>query len=103
MGYYVNPRNTSKEEFLDKEGVRINDPSLSQLLSILDDPEDGIVCLVDNGPFRAAAICYNEGEILAFHDPNDSRPKKWFKVSKKRLCEEGDITMGTFEKQEPSR
>jgi hypothetical protein len=36
-----------------------------------------LVCVVDNGPFEAAAFCYNINEYLAFTDKRDKRPKTW--------------------------
>lgn len=38
------------------------------------------VCLVDNGMFTAAAICHNQREIAAFTQPDDFRPKTWYRV-----------------------
>jgi hypothetical protein len=95
MGYYVNPRNESKEQFLAREGVELKNPTKSELLELLGGSK-GVVCLVDNVAYRAVAICYCPGEIEAFYCA-DGRPKKWFLVSKQRLCEEGDIEMSTFE------
>jgi len=42
--------------------------------------EENIVCIIDNGPFAAAAYIYNESELVAFSDPNDIRTKAWFNV-----------------------
>jgi len=41
----------------------------------------GVVCVVDNGPFEAAAYAYCEGEIHAFSCP-DGRPKTWLVMDK---------------------
>jgi hypothetical protein len=39
---------------------------------------DNLVCVVNNGPFGAAAYAYDKGEFMAFTDPSDPRPKRWF-------------------------
>lgn len=49
------------------------------------------VVLVDNGPFRAAGIAYDEQEYERFTDPRDERPKQVFLVSIEKLKEVSDI------------
>ena len=47
------------------------------------------VCVVDNGPFEAAAIAETPEEFDRFNNPNDSRPKYWLKMDRKeaiKLC-----------------
>ena len=45
------------------------------------------VCVVDNGQFTAACICYNEAEYDACNEPDDKRPKYWGLVPIKDLFE----------------
>ena len=47
--------------------------------------EEGLVCVVDNGPFAAAAYAHNEREMNAFNEVSE-RTKLWFnfKEAKKR-------------------
>lgn len=79
MGYYINPPDMSKEQFLAQHGRRL-DPDES-----FDFKGDSLpVCWVDNGPFTAAGIAYDQREMDAFKHP-DSRTKRWFKVSKEAL------------------
>lgn len=33
------------------------------------------VCVVDNGSFEAAGVCYDEQEFREFTDPDDPRPR----------------------------
>jgi hypothetical protein len=40
--------------------------------------QPNLVCVVDNGPFAAAAYCYNEREFADFIYWGDRRPKRWF-------------------------
>lgn len=39
-----------------------------------------IICVVDNGPFEAAAHCYNVSEFDAFNRSDDHRPKTWLVI-----------------------
>lgn len=75
MGYYINPPDQTKEQWLQANGIQQDSvPSL--------DPT-GVnvpVCLMDNGPFTAAVVAYDQSEIDAFSDPSDDRPKVWFLV-----------------------
>lgn len=45
------------------------------------------VVLVNNFAFTAAGIAYNEGEVRAFTDPSDGRPKRYFMVPRENLAE----------------
>lgn len=49
-----------------------------QLMSDLESV--AVVCVVDNGPFEAAAYCYSLDEFHAFSRPEDNRPKKWIAI-----------------------
>lgn len=82
MGYYVNPKNETKETWLARHGTPINAEHALKL-----DGDLAPVCLVDNAIFTAAAIGYSKEEAEAFSDPNDPRPKKWFAVSRKHILE----------------
>lgn len=80
MGYYVNPDLDtwgSKEGWLTVFGEEVANPEWP--------PQEGkvLVCLVDNGPFTAAAICYCEQEFNDFRSTlNDPRLKEWYAVDK---------------------
>lgn len=83
MGAYVNPLNETKEEFLEREGKEITVED-----AILHNPgryNHFAVCLIGNGSFTAAAILYDEGEIEAFTDSRDIRPKKYYLITKEKL------------------
>lgn len=47
--------------------------------------ESTTVCVVDNGPFEAAAIAYSPEELRAFNNPRDSRPVVWLAVPTKEV------------------
>lgn len=79
MGYYINPQGESKESFLMREGTPL------MCASFPEDDDLALVCLVDNGAFTAAGVCYDEDEMRAFDGARDMRPKRWFTVPKHLL------------------
>lgn len=85
MGYYINPPDCTKEHWLATKGTVIPRP-----LS-LDDvgPNHLPVCLVDNGPFRAAGIAFSQAELDSWNQEElegDTRPRTWYRVSKEALA-----------------
>jgi hypothetical protein len=87
MGYCINPENESKESFLQREGTETR-PEFPQ------DPDLALECLVNNGPFTAAAIAYSYRELEVFIDPADQRTKYWFTVPK-------SVVQAVLDKQPP--
>jgi len=80
MGYYINPTDMTKEDFLCQHGTPIMGKE-----AYVNITEDRLpVCLVDNGFFTAAGIAYSAGEVDVFLHP-DGRPKKWFSVPRAAL------------------
>lgn len=84
MGYYINPKGglVTNEMWLELHGVRIQGP-------VWPAEQDALVCLVDNGMFKVAGVCYRPEEMRAFDEPRDERPKKWYWVPKTKLPEVG--------------
>lgn len=77
MGYYINPRDKTKEQYLAACGEEL--PSCPKWTDI---PQGKVlVCWINNGFMTAAAIAYSERELEDFTRPNDPRPKKWFLLS----------------------
>lgn len=72
MGKYINQN--SKGEPL---------PANGKVKALITDgafvcaPKVGAVCVAINGPFDAAAWCYNQREVDDFSDPSDRRLKVW--------------------------
>jgi hypothetical protein len=85
MGCYVNPTGASKEEFLMREGRRVDFAEAKITETELP------VCLMANGFFTAAGVAFSESELDAFSDPADVRPKAWFMVSKAKLRKVSDL------------
>lgn len=86
MGCYVNPPDTTKEAWLVAHGRLL----VCAARSIDITNETLPVCLVDNGPFTAAGVCYNIAELEAFQYP-DGRPKKWYIVDRENLRTVSDL------------
>lgn len=78
MGYYIQtPQNRNK-------ALQLRDLHDAEILpgppwSFQDVPEGkALVCVVDNGPFEAAALCHCEEEFEEFSDTaHDYRPRTW--------------------------
>lgn len=83
MGYYINPPDCSKEQWLEANGTGISMPGTA--LANWDYTARQLpVCLVDNGAFTAAGIAYCEREAEAFAY-TDGRRKRWYAVDKAKL------------------
>ena len=88
MGYYINPKDSSKEDWLAKNGTLLHAaPERNE--------ENGelAVCLVGNGGFTAAGVAVDQRELEAFAHPC-GRPKQWFRVPIRSLVEVGAIDDG---------
>jgi hypothetical protein len=85
MGLYINPKDTTKERWLLKHAELL--ASKSECDVLFEGGDYLPVCLVDNGPFTAAAIAYCKEELEVFRYPEDYRLKTFYKVSKKDLLE----------------
>lgn len=99
MGFYVNPPNMPKEAWLHINAYYEGDDA--EWAKQNSDFKDTFpVCLVDNGPFTAAGIAFDEDEWKAFvgHDA-DLRPKKWFVVHKEYLFAVSDNFKAFIEKR----
>jgi hypothetical protein len=81
MGFYINPPDMPKEDWLKQNGKLVYEPTTNEHPS----EDTRYVCLVNNGQFTAAGICYSEDEIEAFTHTTDRRPKRWYEVSKAKL------------------
>jgi hypothetical protein len=82
MGFYINPHEQSKEEWLQEHAWAIADEPFSRHyykhvnMGAKRSGSDLVqVCLVDNGQFTALAIAFCENELLAFNSPLDRRRK----------------------------
>ena len=81
MGYYLNVPASDKAQYL------LNNYDAIPLESEVQAREAfkegfGVVCVVDNGPFEAAAFAFSEAELEEFARP-DPRPKTWLAMDRK--------------------
>jgi len=83
MGCYINSRHLTKEAWLKQNAVMTAGPTPISETMIP-------ICLVDNGPFTAAAVCFNDGELQAFQRP-DGRPKIWFTAPRELVRQVSDL------------
>ena len=80
MGYYINPPDCTKEMWLETYGQRISEAEAKAHSA----GDRLVVCLVDNGPFTAAGIAFDDRERDAFARP-DARAKYWYIVPRGAL------------------
>jgi len=84
MGYYIDGPAKGKAVFIKgKYGADIiSTPAVFNVPA-----GKALICVVDNGPFEAAAYCFNVREFKAFSDHADPRPKKWLLMDRSKAEE----------------
>ena len=78
MGYYINQINGKSLPARNKTQALINEGAVK-----IDEPIEfceNLVCVVENGPFDAAAYAFSKGEMKNFQIPSDYRLKTWLIV-----------------------
>jgi hypothetical protein len=85
MGYYIEvPKNKNKaEQIVELFGGEI----VSMPNAFSDIPEDkALIVVVDNGPFEAAGLAFNESEFKEFTAPDSGRqrPRKFVLMDKEK-------------------
>ena len=83
MGYYINPKDCTKEQWLHENGEEIP-PMLAEELAAANGSHMPVV-LINNGAFTAAGIIYDTDELMAFTGPGDHRPKIFYSVPREKL------------------
>ena len=84
MGYYINPKNKTKEEWLLKNAQEL---TKKEAFYSIADNKIAILVWINNGPFTACGIAFSEDEFLAFTMESDHRPKKFFVIEREKLKE----------------
>lgn len=79
MGFYINPRNMTKEKFLKEAGLRISSDEAKEILRG-DDPYLSVVALIDNRMFTAALIISSAQELEELL--HDKRPITFYLMNR---------------------
>jgi len=96
MGCYINPACGSKESFLAQYHILANNDSIKSgkiptYLEIISRNNLPVV-LINNGPFTAAGVAFNEREYRAFTYAEDTRSRVLFEVPARDLLNVSDIS-----------
>ena len=77
MGYYIQTKGThgKAEEIAREHGGEIVD-QLDAAMAMMDKSK-AVICVVDNGPFEAAAFAFDDSEFKEFTRPEDPRSQKF--------------------------
>lgn len=86
MGYYIQGPQKGKGAYLERV-YGAGWCSEETARSALTHPTIVPVCVVDNGPFEAAALAYSEEEFECFANPEDRRRKRWFLMDRAKAYE----------------
>lgn len=86
MGLYIEPVDyDDKEKFIHNAEIK----GLAQEIKLKHNYKPSniedfhlIVCLVDNGFFKALGVAFNDQELEAFNQTSDHRPKKFYLMDK---------------------
>ena len=89
MGYYIQCTGAKNKAQQIIETLGAIEITQDEAGFFVKEGEDcAVICVVDNGPFEAAAYCYNPTEFRQFTRAEDPRPKKWLLVENKTKVEE---------------
>lgn len=80
MGFYIetgSPKNKASAIQTELDALPI---TVDEAEFFVKENMGAVICVVDNGPFEAAAYCHNLDEFRAFTLPSDPRPKTWLYV-----------------------
>ena len=76
MGYYVETGTANnKAKIILERNADAKVVTQEEADVAMQDATLGVIVVVDNGPFEAAAFAFNDAEYQAFTSPQDGRPK----------------------------
>jgi len=86
MGYYINFKDKTKEEFLDARAIEMQ--TKEDVLNMCEHDKGFVpVVLIDNGGFTAAGVAFSRDELDAFTEDNDPRPRRFYVIKTSILIE----------------
>lgn len=83
MGYYINPKDQTKEAFLLEQGHPVSEAALARYTF---DEDTLPVCWVQNPGMTAAGIAYNQEELNRFLMGVGNRKFQWYLVPRSALA-----------------
>lgn len=88
MGFYIQTtQNKNKARIIADNEPSARIVTLTEAARAIDDPDLGVIVVVDNGPFEAAGFCYNKDEFTAFTRRDDLRPRRYVIMDRARAEE----------------
>lgn len=84
MGFYIDPHDASKEDWLTANGREIKQADAKTLFC---DSQELPVCLADNGGWTVAAVAYAGREVDRLINGMDGRRNWWYAVPREKLYE----------------
>ena len=80
MGYYIETSSPKNKAAAIVDSLGAIEITVDEAEMFVKEDMGAVICVVDNGPFEAAAYCFNLDEFRAFNYPDDPRPKTWLMV-----------------------
>jgi hypothetical protein len=80
MGYYIETGQPKNKAAVLIEELDAREISQGDVIAAIRGNLGAVICVVDNGPFEAAAYCHSLDEFENFTHPSDVRPKTWLLI-----------------------
>jgi hypothetical protein len=80
MGYYIETAQPKNKAAAIRQDLNAIEITVDEAEFFIKEQMGAVICVVNNGPFEAAAYCYNLDEFRAFNYDDDDRPKTWLLV-----------------------
>jgi hypothetical protein len=87
MGYYLETGTVKNKAAIIEDTYGAVQITLQEAEFFVNEREGAVICVVDNGPFEAAAFIYNDDALQTFRNPNDPRQKTWLLVDDRGAIE----------------
>ena len=80
MGYYIETGTVKDKAEAIAQQLGAIQITVDEAEFFVKEQMGAVICVVDNGPFEAAAYCPSLDEFRAFTNPTDPRPKTWLMI-----------------------